>query len=615
MDIFRRLFPTVTLLFFSLLVVLSLLAGHLGVDPDMKWGPFRQAAFVIGAAGLLGVGGLELVRALDRRALSRSHAPEQAKPENEAQPRASEAIASPLHRWAAPRTIPARQHKARWAVFATALLTGITYVGLVSVWHWTDWPSTTASYAALGEALRHGRTFLPADSVPCDVNAPVYEGKCYLYWGPAPAAALAILMLLGTPPPGDEVVVFIAVSLIGVFSSLIVVRLKDTYFGSLPSWLLVAGVATVATIHPMLWFQNSPDVATAAIASGQAFLLGGMYFIVRALTDAKAGLACYAAAGALWALAMTSRLTTAPQVVVLVSGAAILYLRQPRPLHACRAFSVRSVSLLAPLLLVLALYGAYNLSRFNSPFETGWRYAPYNLARFGSPSETGWRHPFSPLESNSLMTKGPPFSWRYLIPNTFYHFLAPIRPISGFPYVRAHYGEYRPFSPLLPRLGVPAVYGVEDAAGLLFAAPTLVFVLPFARRLITGRTMRPSPTAMSPTRVAGRSLINPDSIGSLLLLSALAGMLPVILNYFSTIRYEMDYVPSMAIVAVLGMWRLYEDTRQFRLQSRLSTTAIILLVTAATMVSFLLAISGAGSRFDDANPRLYLFLVGVLPHW
>jgi Na+/citrate or Na+/malate symporter len=92
-------------------------------------------------------------------------------------------------------------------------------------------------------------------------------------------------------------------------------------------------------------------------------------------------------------------------------------------------------------------------------------------------------------------------------------------------------------------------------------------------------------------------------------------VLPVILFYYSTTRYEMDFVPLLAIVAVMGMWRFYEDTRPFPIQSRLATGAIILIVTAATLVSFLLAVSGAGSNFDDINPSLFSFLVNFLPHW
>ena len=85
--------------------------------------------------------------------------------------------------------------------------------------------------------------------------------------------------------------------------------------------------------------------------------------------------------------------------------------------------------------------------------------------------------------------------------------------------------------------------------------------------------------------------------------------------FYSTTRYELDFVPLLAIVAVQGMWRLYEDTRPYPIQSRLAAGGILLIVTAGTLVSLLLAVSGAGSNFDDLNPGLFSFLVNLLPHW
>jgi hypothetical protein len=291
-------------------------------------------------------------------------------------------------------------------------------------------------------------------------------------------------------------------------------------------------------------------------------------------------------------------------------------LRRARPVHRQKTEgAVNLVLLVAPLVLVLGLYGWYNAIRFDSPFETGWRYQIYNVMRFGGPVEMGLRSPITATNTNDQMAWGTPFSLRYLVPNTFYHLLVPIRPIPSFPYLRAVYGDYEPFSKLLPRLGVPAVYTVEDAAGLVFAAPTLLFVLIFAQKWLYGEIPRQPANESPVTKAAGWTHIDHGALGSLLLLSGLAGLLPVILLFFSAIRYGMDFVPLLAIVAVLGMWRSYEDTRPFPIQSRLATSAIILIVTAATLVSFLLALSGAGSRFDDANPSLFSFLVGYLPHW
>lgn len=499
----------------------------------------------------------------------------------------------------------------------TVAVIGITYVGLNRVWRWTLWPATNGYYGMLGEAFTQGKTYLPIEPDPAlaslqnpyspaarsglkiyDGNLTYYQGKYYIYWGPAPAVVLAILKILGAPPLGDDVVSIVAVSAIFLFSSLIIFRLKSVYFKGLPLWLMIAGLVVVGTIHPMLWSQNSAGVLSAAIASGQAFLLGGVYFMVNALTKANARATNYAAAGALWALAMASRLTVVTSVIVLVMGVTIFSFRQARRMHTHKTEVVNMLSLLAALGLMLGLLGWYNLIRFGSPFETGFRYT------------------LTAEDKNAQLASGTLFSMRYLVPNTLNYSLAPIRLISKFPYLRAVYAPgYTPFNALLPRFGVPAYYTVEDANGLVFAAPTLFFALIYARKWLFNEIPRQSGNDSPGIEAAGPTITNQAPLGSLLLLTGLAGMLPVFTFYYSTTRYEMDFVQLLAIVAVLGMWRLYEDTRPYPIQSRLATGAILLLVTAGTLVSLLLAVSGAASNFDDRNPSLFSFLVKLLPHW
>ena len=613
MTYFRRLLPWVTIAFFSLLVLLSLSAGLTGADLDTRWGVFRRAVFVLGSAGLLGAACLQLIRVLDRRTMSKSPPPEATEPELEIRSPTSQpkAVSDEL-----PVPSPAEPHR-RWTPLVAGALTvviiGIIYVGLVSAWHWTQWPATDTYYGLLGDAFTRGKPYLPIEPAPGlsnsqnpyegwsgkggIVNLSYYQGKYYMYWGPAPAVALAIFRILGAPILGDDVVVFAAISFIFLFSSLIIFRLKHVYFKGLPLWLTMAGLVIVGTIHPMLWFQNSPGLLTAAIASGQAFLLGGVYFMVKALTDKDAGIGNYAAVGGLWGLAMTSRLTTVASVMVLVMGIMIFSFRRARPMHRYKTEAVILVSLFAPLVLALGLYGWYNVIRFDNAFETGLRYQ------------------FAALSPGDQMARGTFFSWRYMVPNAFHYFLTPIRPISSFPYLRAVYYEYPLFAGLLPRLGVPADYTVEDATGLVLAAPTLLFAMTFARKWLYDEIPRQSGNDSPVVKAAGRTSIDQGPLGLLLLLSGLAGVLPVILYFYSTTRYEMDFVPLLAIVAVIGMWRFYEDTRPYPIQSRLATGVIVLIVTAATLASFLLAVSGAGSNFDDLNPSLFSFLVNFLPHW
>ncbi|TFH46784.1 MAG: hypothetical protein E4H01_09375 [Lysobacterales bacterium] len=614
---FRRILPWVSIAFSPLLVFLTLSAGLIGVDPDMRWGLFRRALFLLGAVGLLGTTCLQWIRVLDQRLISRSDELEGTEPALESRPKSSQMEIVSIKSSMSPHSKPLQRWIALAAVTFTVVVIGITYVGLKSGWRFTQRPATNGYYGMLGEAFTQGKTYLPIDPDPglanlrnpyspaarsglnvYDGNLTYYQGKYYIYWGPAPALILAILKILGAPPFGDDVVSFIAVSVISLVSSLIIFRLKSIYFKGLPLWLMVAGLVVVATIHPMLWSQNSAGILSAAIASGQAFLLGGVYFMINALTKANARTTNCAAAGALWALAMASRLTIVTSVIVLLMGVTIILFRRIRQTHTYKIEVVNMLSLLAAFGLILGLLGWYNQIRFGSPFETGFRYT------------------LAAEDKNVQLASGTLFSVRYLVPNTLNYLFAPIRLIPKFPYLRAVYSAgYAPFNALLPRLGVPADYTVEDANGLVFAAPALLFALIFARKWLYDEITRVSGNDSPVIKATDRAITDQGPLGSLLLFSGLAGALPVFLIFHSTTRYEMDFVPLLAIVAVLGMWRLYEDTRPYPIQSRLATGAILLFVIAGTLVSLLLAVSGAGSNFDDLNPSLFSFLVNFFPHW
>jgi hypothetical protein len=229
--------------------------------------------------------------------------------------------------------------------------------------------------------------------------------------------------------------------------------------------------------------------------------------------------------------------------------------------------------------------------------------------------EFGTRYAFTEFDIGAELERGTIFSLRYLIPNTLYYLLAPVRLISRFPYLRPVYYEYPLFTQLLTKVGVPAEHRVEDATGLVFAAPALLFAVTYARRWFYGKVPGVFRKDLPAVQGADRTPADQGSLGLLMLLAGLAGAVPVFLFFYTTTRYEMDFVPLLAIVAVLGMWRFYEDTRPYPIQSRLATAAITLIVTAGTLVSLLLAVSGAASRIDDLNPRMYSFLVTLFPHW
>jgi len=132
-----------------------------------------------------------------------------------------------------------------WSLFAVIVL---TYVWLVSVGRWTDWPGTTDYYEMLANALHHGQTHLMIDpdprllelpdpydyearnDIPIPWDVVLYEGKFYLYWGPAPGLILAGLRLFIPFEIGDEYLVFGFVTGFLFFSVLLILAIWRDLF-------------------------------------------------------------------------------------------------------------------------------------------------------------------------------------------------------------------------------------------------------------------------------------------------------------------------------------------------------------------------------------------------
>lgn len=581
---------------FIALVLLSLFGGILGIDPDMKWGPIRIGLLFIGAAGILVVGLLRAIAVIDERIMSRDRKVYMAH-------LASESVV--------PSGDPVTSGRPPWiAIVLVALVLGVVYVGLVSVWHWTNWPPATNYYGMLGDAFVHGKTYLPLAPPPelAKLSDPYssearkglsvigdlsyYQGKYYLYWGPAPAAALAGLELLGFPPMGDQMVVFGAVCLTFIFGALTILRLWRFFAPKIPGWLLVAGIVVFGTVHPMLWTLNSPSIYTASNAAGQAFLIGGVFFITVASTGLSGKSLNLALAGVFWGLAIATRLTTGAAVVVLLFGAILLIGARAWRMQDWRQAATQLLALGLPFAVVMLLYGYYN------------------FVRFGNFLEPGFRFQLTEANKSVQFAHDQLFSLRFLIPNSLYHFFAPLQLRSHFPFLRPVYGEYLPFSQFIKRLGIVPGPRIGAITGLVFAAPTLALNVPLLSRLVSTA----GPTGIASVPAADTSsrqgfIVHLGHIGLAFFLAGVASGLPVLTYTYAASRYDLDFVPLLALSSVIGMWYLYEDSRPYPLRSKLAVLLIVALVATSTAISFVLALSGAGSRFDDLNPSVYRFLV------
>ena len=243
----------ITILFGLALIALALFAVRLGLSRNTGWGGVRILILVIGILIILSVAVLHFVISKFGRIYF---------------------LASLL-----------------------GLLVIALYVWFATVGYWTKWPETTNYYDLQATAFRHGQLALQlkpdpallAMPDPYDVQARraqpglsylfdgfFYQGKYYLYWGPVPAVILALIKFIQPVAIGDQFLVFVYVSGLFIFQSLLVLFIWRRFFQNLPPWTILLGIALVGLASPLTWLINQPEIYEASIAAGQYLLVGGL---------------------------------------------------------------------------------------------------------------------------------------------------------------------------------------------------------------------------------------------------------------------------------------------------------------------------------------------------
>jgi hypothetical protein len=589
-------------------IVMALAAGNTGLDADQRWGPFRQALLAIGVAGILIPLASRAITSLDRRLIRAASAMTESSRAAETEglrKRTNEALSlpepsEPLAQLKLSSTDVFRTSKSRFLHVAVLLAISTLYVWFVSVGQMTWWPPTTDYYSLLTEAFVSGRTDLLIEPPPqlsqlsdpysqsIRQNIPLfrkdlslYQGRFFVYWGPVPAILAAPIRVIFGRSLGDQHITF-AASVVGlVFMSLILGHIERTWFPSLPRWLILGGLLVIATAHPTLWMLSWGAVYAAAITSGQAFLMGGLFFALPVIDGSGQQKWRLVAAGASWVLSAGSRLNLVGPVMILAIvtlGSLILSPESRRQ----KAFHL-AAPLLVPLGVGAILLGLYNYVRFGSPFETGLRYQ------------------LTSAEPYHLIERGELFSSSYLAPNLLYHLAAPIRFGHVFPFMKPVRGPLPSFGMFLARLNVPKPYSVEDITGLLVAVPFVLFGGVLAVQVVCGR-------AIDWDAVDGAL---PRLAWGLLLAAAAAAAAPVLLYYMVASRFLLDYSPLLMIASVIGSWLLFSFSQRFPVRRTLVSMIIAATIIYSIVAGVLLAVSGPASLFDDYNPRLWEILVSL----
>ena len=634
--LFCRILPWLVIVPATGMIIIALVAGSIGADADNEWGPLRIWILILGLAGLFFPIGLKIIEVIDRRLITHPWSPgllsriemifdrqsarvpdisRLSEPPEVAQIGGSyvDDLSESTDQYgrqkkAARRSISSTLAAPRRGLALVVLFIAVEllYIWFVSVGHMTTWPSTSNVYEMLAESFTQGQVALliepdpqlaelenpyPTDERPgirVIPDASYFEGKYFIYWGPAPAAVVALWQIATSRTVGDEHIVFVAVSFIFVFSVLILLNLRHKYFPALPGWLFVVGILIVATAHPILWVLNWPTIYPAAIASGQAFLLAGLFFVIPVLDGSKRENWRLFLVGALWSLAFGSRMLLVGAIGILTLATAISLYSTKNGKRQIYEGMKKSVMLIMPLVLGVALIGFYNYVRYGNFLETGFRYM---MSRNDLPR---------------MLESGLVFNPIYLLPNLFYLLIAPLQFRAMFPIIRPLWRELSAVSMFLARFNIPDEYHIEDITGILVAMPTIFLVGFLVWEMLCNWRLRNIDEKRVPEDKQTQSR-NPGFRRTIwvILFAAILAATPIFLFFWVATRYFLDAVPLFAILAAVGAWLLYEATRGFPLKGPLAVIFILTTVFLGMLISFLLAISGADSRFDDLNPALF----------
>ncbi len=453
------------------------------------------------------------------------------------------------------------------------------YIWFVSIGLWTSWPNETNYYNMLATAFHHGQIALEVEpdpallmlgniyepsnriGIPMLWDATLYQGKYYLYWGPAPAIFLTLIKEFYSQEIGDKPITFAFAVGTFLFTTLLILELWKKYFSEAPPWAVLAGVAFAGLVNPIPYILIEARIYEAAIISAQFFLIGGLYWLFTAFN--RPSTIRLSLAGSFFALAVGTRTTLALPVAFL-AFVVLLWTLKTRP---TRVFTT-VITFALPLILGAMSYSWYNYTRFGSITEFGLRYqlTSYNL--YESLDET--------------------FSLAYIPPNLYKTLFNAFEQRVKFPYLF----PTRWAGPAwLTDRNYPSFYLLfaEGITGIFIASPFMLFAL-----------------------LAG---MNKDRTFRWILLALAGSAILIFLTlqtfFFTTMRYLLDLIPTLSLLAVIGFWQGLIQLKKYPFFRWILAALGMTLLLYSVAISLLLPISGHLEAFRVFNPDLLKNLTWV----
>jgi tetratricopeptide (TPR) repeat protein len=351
-----------------------------------------------------------------------------------------------------------------------------------------------------------------------------YKGKLYLYYGVAPALVLYWPFVALTGHYLQDAWAGLIFCSIGFMAgALLLYAIWRRYFPQLRTWAGLSGIfifGLMIVAHESEWLEIR--IYEVALCAGFAFVMVALAAIWAALHQPFRRNSWLLLASVSYGLAIASRPSLVLGVVVLLVPIiqAMVYARTSSPQRFSTPLAMKNMAweiarsffaVLMPLLVIGTGLMIYNAMRFGSPLELGCRY------------EVTGTSPATTLGQFNLH-----FFWF----NTRFYFWEPI-----------HWARHLPFLRPAPHWNASPEFGPEQYyGGLLALYPTTVIALA--------------------APLAWRSRVRTDSVQKLrwfvaaVILLFITGALPICLFNVANDRYELDFLPALMVVAVIGIFAL-----------------------------------------------------------
>ena len=334
-----------------------------------------------------------------------------------------------------------------------------------------------------------------------------YHGKLYLYFGITPAL---LLFWPWQALTGQYIIHKYAVAifcLVGFLASVDLLRLLwRRYFPKAGLGVAAAGVLALGLTTGVPVMLQRPGIWEVPISCGYALTMLALGAIWRALHEPARQGRWLAAASLAWGLAVGARPFLLVGAVILLVPVAQAWCRPTDSHRRSRPWGLLAAAG-GPLLLTGLGLMLYNYRRFDNPFEFGQHY------QLAGDRQDAMHH----------------FSLRYLWFNFRVYFLQPVHWSIIFPFLRQDIAWPAP----------PTGHAeVEDAFGILANIPLVALALAAP---LTWRGRAPEARATLRRFLAATALW--------------FGMSALILGLFygTCIRYEVEFLPALILLAVAGI--------------------------------------------------------------